>query len=61
VPALAAAVARLLDDRAAARVMGRAARARVVAHYSWLQHCEALERILRGMTCDPDAQGFPLR
>ena len=59
--ALAAAIARLLDDRAAARVMGRAARARVVAHYSWLQHCEALERILRGMTCDPDAQGFPLR
>jgi glycosyltransferase involved in cell wall biosynthesis len=46
VPALAAAIARLLSDPAAARAMGQAARARVVAHYSWQRHCEQLERIL---------------
>jgi len=46
VPALAAAIARLLDDPTAARTLGQAARARVVAHYSWHQHCVALEQIL---------------
>jgi glycosyltransferase involved in cell wall biosynthesis len=45
-PGLAAAIARLLDDPAAARAMGRRARARVVEHYSWARHCEALERIM---------------
>jgi glycosyltransferase involved in cell wall biosynthesis len=49
VSALAAALARLLDDPAAALAMGRAARARVVAHYSWEHHCLELERILRGL------------
>ncbi|NTU84156.1 MAG: glycosyltransferase, partial [Chloroflexales bacterium] len=49
VPALAAAVARLLDDPAAACAMGRAARARVAERYSWRRHCEELERILLGL------------
>lgn len=49
VPALAAAVARLLDDPAAAHAMGRAARARVVERYSWRRHCAELERILLGL------------
>jgi len=46
-PGLAAAIARLLDDPAAAHAMGRRARDRVVAHYSWARHCEVLERIMR--------------
>ena len=45
-PGLAAAIARLLDDPAAAQAMGRRARDRVVAHYSWARHCEALEGIM---------------
>jgi len=45
-PGLAAAIARLLDDPAAARAIGRRARARVVEHYSWARHCEALEGIM---------------
>ncbi|HMQ31328.1 MAG TPA: glycosyltransferase [Chloroflexaceae bacterium] len=49
VPALAAAVARLLDDPAAALAMGRAARARVVERFSWGRHCAELERILLAM------------
>jgi glycosyltransferase involved in cell wall biosynthesis len=48
-PALAAAIAHLLDAPAAAQQMGRAARARVVARYSWQRHCEELERILLGL------------
>ncbi|MEO7909303.1 MAG: glycosyltransferase family 4 protein [Roseiflexaceae bacterium] len=44
---LAAAIARLLDDPAAARAMGRRARDRVGEHYSWARHCEALETIMR--------------
>jgi glycosyltransferase involved in cell wall biosynthesis len=45
-PGLAAAIARLLDDPAAARAIGRRARERVVARYSWARHCEALEGIV---------------
>ncbi|MEO7910777.1 MAG: glycosyltransferase family 4 protein [Roseiflexaceae bacterium] len=48
-PGLAAAIARLLDDPAAAQVMGRRARDRVVEHYSWARHCEALEAIMRAI------------
>jgi len=44
---LAAAIARLLDNPAAAQAMGRRARDRVVEHYSWARHCEELEAILR--------------
>jgi len=36
----------LADDPAARARMGVAARARVVAHYSWDAHCEQLERVL---------------
>jgi glycosyltransferase involved in cell wall biosynthesis len=47
VPGLANAIKRLLDDPIAAQAMGRRARDRVVAHYSWARHCEALEAIMR--------------
>ena len=47
VAALAAALARLLDDRALARSLGAAARQRVVERYSWQRHCAELEEILR--------------
>ncbi len=47
--ALAAAIARLLADPVAARRMGAAARARVVAHYSWQAHCAQLEQLMQGM------------
>jgi alpha-maltose-1-phosphate synthase len=53
-PGLAAAIARLLDDPAAAQAMGRRARDRVVAHYSWARHCEALEGIMQAI-----AKGAP--
>jgi starch synthase len=46
VASLAAAIARLLDDPAAARALGRRARARVIERYSWARHCEALEQIM---------------
>jgi glycosyltransferase involved in cell wall biosynthesis len=36
----------LAADPAARARMGRAARARVVAHYSWDAHCAQLERVL---------------
>ena len=45
-PGLVAAIVRLLDDPDAARALGRRARDRVVAHYSWARHCEALEGIM---------------
>jgi glycosyltransferase involved in cell wall biosynthesis len=46
VAALAGAIARLLADPQAAHAMGRRARERVVARYSWQRHCADLERIL---------------
>ncbi len=46
VASLACAIARLLDDPAAALAMGVQARERVVAHFSWAQHCIALEQIM---------------
>jgi glycosyltransferase involved in cell wall biosynthesis len=61
VPALAAAIARLLDDPAAAHAMGRAARARVVEHYSWQRHCEELERVLLRLAGGPLRSAVPLR
>jgi glycosyltransferase involved in cell wall biosynthesis len=48
-PALAGAIARVAADPDAARAMGRRARERVAAHYSWARHCEELERILLGL------------
>lgn len=47
---LAAALARLLDQPALAHEMGRRARARVTAHFSWAGHCEALEHIMLDLT-----------
>ncbi|HEU5098631.1 MAG TPA: glycosyltransferase family 4 protein [Roseiflexaceae bacterium] len=49
-PGLASAIARLLDDPDGARKMGRRARDRVVGHYSWTRHCEALEQIMNEIT-----------
>ena len=54
VPALAAAIARVLERPAAARAMGDRARERVVAGYSWQRHCAELERILREMITKTD-------
>jgi len=48
-PGLAAALARLLDNPEEARAMGRRARQRVVAHYSWQRHCAELEHLLYDM------------
>jgi alpha-maltose-1-phosphate synthase len=53
VGALAAAIAQLLDDPAAARELGRRGRERVAEHYSWARHCEELERIMREMQPGP--------
>ena len=47
---LAAAIARLLDDPAGAREMGRRARARVAEHFSWARHCAELERLMLDIT-----------
>ncbi len=44
--ALAKAIGNLLGDETDRQSMARAARDRVVEHYSWQKHCEALERIL---------------
>jgi glycosyltransferase involved in cell wall biosynthesis len=52
VDSLAAAIGRLLADAPAAAEMGRRARARVEAHYSWQRHCAELERIME-MLCAP--------
>jgi alpha-maltose-1-phosphate synthase len=51
-PGLAAAIGRLLDDPAGAQAMGRRARERVAAHYSWARHCEALETIMSQIVKD---------
>jgi glycosyltransferase involved in cell wall biosynthesis len=45
--ALARAVERLADDAQLRERMGRSARERVVARYSWARHCEQLEGVLR--------------
>jgi glycosyltransferase involved in cell wall biosynthesis len=45
VAGLAAAIERVLSDPAAAFAMGQRARKRVVAEFSWQQHCRELERI----------------
>ncbi len=47
--ALTAAIRRLAGDAALRAVLGKAARARVVAHYSWAAHCAQLETILEEM------------
>jgi starch synthase len=44
--ALADAIQRLIDDPAYAAQLGQAGRERVVAKYSWQQHCRELEHIL---------------
>lgn len=46
VAGLAGSIARLLDDPAAARAMGRRGRARVAERYSWDRHCAELERLM---------------
>lgn len=55
---LAAAIGRLLDRPAEARAMGRRARERVVAQYSWARHCEALERIMQELASDNKEQSL---
>ena len=46
-PSFANAVVRLADDAALRQRLGRSARARVVAHYSWAAHCAQVEGVLR--------------
>jgi glycosyltransferase involved in cell wall biosynthesis len=46
IPGLASAIARVLDDPTAARMLGKRARARVVERYSWSRHCAELERVM---------------
>lgn len=45
-PALRAAITRLIDDPAFARQLGSAARKRVVKNFSWQHHAELLEHVL---------------
>ncbi|MFN8505664.1 glycosyltransferase family 4 protein [Kouleothrix sp.] len=47
---LAGAIARALDNPAAARAAGARARARVAERYSWASHCAALEALMRELT-----------
>jgi glycosyltransferase involved in cell wall biosynthesis len=49
---LTAHIAALAADPAARARLGRAARARVVAHYSWDAHCAQLERVLEDVKRD---------
>lgn len=44
---LAGAIAQLLDQPGDARAMGRRARRRVTEHYSWAQHCAALDALMQ--------------
>jgi glycosyltransferase involved in cell wall biosynthesis len=46
---LAQTLERLADQPALAERLGRAARQRVAARYSWARHCEQLEAVLRGI------------
>jgi glycosyltransferase involved in cell wall biosynthesis len=46
IESLAAAIGQVLDDPALAQTMGARARERVVAAYSWAQHCAELERLM---------------
>ncbi len=56
VPALADAIQLLLDDPALAQRLGAAGRDRVVAHFSWQQHCAELERLLLAISA-PQSPG----
>jgi glycosyltransferase involved in cell wall biosynthesis len=47
---LAAAIAGLLDDETGRRAMGRSARERVAAEWSWAAHCRGLDEILQCLT-----------
>jgi len=47
--ALTAAIRRLVNAADLRAALGTAARARVVAHYSWAAHCAQLETILEGL------------
>jgi glycosyltransferase involved in cell wall biosynthesis len=55
--ALAAAIARLADDKALRERLGRNARARVVERYSWDVHCAQVEKVLERVV----RAGAPLR
>jgi glycosyltransferase involved in cell wall biosynthesis len=46
---LADAISELVRSPERAEEMGRSARERVVAHYSWQVHCEKLEHVLLGV------------
>ena len=46
---LADAIVELVTSPERAAEMGRAARQRIVSHYSWQVHCEKLEEVLRGL------------
>lgn len=52
VAGLAAAMGRLLANAEEARAMGQRGRARVVARYSWQQHCASLEQIIQEMVAE---------
>ena len=52
---LAEAIAELVSSPERARAMGQSARQRIVSLYSWEMHCEALERVLAGVTRDAAA------
>jgi starch synthase len=49
IAALRDALASLLSDPAGSAAMGQSARQRVVADYSWQEHCRALEEIMTGI------------